>query len=105
MTSMPSLFIPHGGGPCFFMDPEGGPADPMWQPMQAYLAGLIDSLPARPRTILLVSGHWEEEQVTVHAGSGQPLLYDYGGFPEHTYHLRWDAPAAPDVAMQAKALP
>nr|WP_315588313.1 class III extradiol ring-cleavage dioxygenase [Sphingomonas psychrotolerans] len=104
MTSMPSLFIPHGGGPCFFMDPLGGPADPMWQKMQTYLAGLIASLPERPRAILLVSGHWEEDQVTVHAGSGQPLLFDYYGFPEHTYRLRWDAPGSPELAARVKAL-
>ncbi|AJP71823.1 DODA-type extradiol aromatic ring-opening family dioxygenase [Sphingomonas hengshuiensis] len=102
--TLPTLFIPHGGGPCFFMDPEGGPPDPMWQPMQAYLAGLIGSLAERPRAILLVSGHWEAAQVTIHAGDGHPLLYDYGGFPEHTYRLRWDAPGAPDVAMRARAL-
>jgi 4,5-DOPA dioxygenase extradiol len=102
--TFPTLFIPHGGGPCFFMDPDGGAPDPMWRPMQAYLAGLIDSLPERPKAILLVSGHWEEDIVTVHAGDGKPLLYDYGGFPEHTYRLRWDAPGAPGVAMRAKAL-
>ena len=102
--TLPTLFIPHGGGPCFFMDPQGGPPDPTWQPMQDYLAALIASLPERPRAILLVSGHWEEPQVTVHNGDGQPLLYDYYGFPEHTYRLRWDAPGAPDVARRAKAL-
>ncbi len=102
--TLPTLFIPHGGGPCFFMDPAGGPPDPMWQPMQAYLAGLIASLPERPRAILLVSGHWEERDVTVHVGDGRPLLFDYYGFPEHTYHLRWDTPGAPEVALRAKAL-
>jgi len=76
----------------------------MWQPMQAYLAGLIDSLPERPRAILLVSGHWEERDVTVHVGDGRPLLFDYYGFPEHTYRLRWDAPGAPEVALRAKTL-
>jgi aromatic ring-opening dioxygenase catalytic subunit (LigB family) len=101
---LPTFFIPHGGGPCFFMDPNGGAADPMWQPMQAYLAGLIDSLPERPRAILLVSGHWEAPQVTVHTGARPGLLYDYYGFPEHTYRLRWDAPGAPDLAHRAKAL-
>ncbi|MBA15070.1 MAG: dioxygenase [Sphingomonas sp.] len=101
---MPTFFVPHGGGPCFFMDHQGGPPDPMWRPMQAYLAGVIASLPERPKAILLVSGHWEEKVVTVHTGNGQPLLYDYYGFPEHTYHLRWDAPGAPDVAARAKAL-
>lgn len=101
---LPTLFVPHGGGPCFFMDPNGGPADPMWQPMQAYLAGLIDSLPERPRAILLVSGHWEEPQVTVHTGDHPGLLYDYYGFPEHTYRLRWDAPGDPGLSRRAKAL-
>jgi len=102
--TLPTLFIPHGGGPCFFMDPAGGPPDPMWRPMQAYLAGLIASLPERPRAVLLVSGHWEAPAPTVHVGDGQPLLYDYYGFPEHTYRLRWDAPGAPDVARRAAAL-
>jgi aromatic ring-opening dioxygenase catalytic subunit (LigB family) len=102
--TLPTLFIPHGGGPCFFMDPAGGPPDPMWRPMQDYLAGLIASLPERPRAVLLVSGHWEEPATTVHVGDGQPLLYDYYGFPEHTYRLRWDASGAPDVARRAAAL-
>jgi 4,5-DOPA dioxygenase extradiol len=101
---LPTLFVPHGGGPCFFMDPDGGPSDPMWQPMEAYLAGLIASLPERPRAILLVSGHWEEAVVTVHVGERPKLLYDYRGFPEHTYHLRWDAPGAPDIARRAAVL-
>jgi aromatic ring-opening dioxygenase catalytic subunit (LigB family) len=102
--TLPTLFIPHGGGPCFFMDPDGGPSDPMWQPMERYLAGLIDSLPERPRAILLVSGHWEEAEITVHAGARPELLFDYYGFPEHTYRLRWDAPGAPDVAQRAASL-
>ncbi len=100
----PTLFIPHGGGPCFFMDPAGGPPDRMWRPMQAHLAGSIDSLPERPRTILLVSGHWEEPVATVHVGERPGLLYDYGGFPPHTYRLRWDASGAPDVARRAADL-
>ncbi|MEO5493842.1 MAG: class III extradiol ring-cleavage dioxygenase [Sphingomonas sp.] len=102
--TLPALFVPHGGGPCFFMDSDGGPSDPMWQPMEAYLAGLIVSLPERPKAILLVSGHWEEETITLHTGECPGLLYDYHGFPEHTYHLRWDAPGAPDVAQRAATL-
>ncbi|MGH6616724.1 DODA-type extradiol aromatic ring-opening family dioxygenase [Sphingomonas sp.] len=102
--TLPTLFVPHGGGPCFFMDPAGGPPDAMWRPMQAYLAGLIGSLPERPRAILLVSGHWEEQDVTVHVGDGQPLMYDYFGFPAHTYHLQWPAAGAPDVARRAGEL-
>lgn len=102
--TLPTLFVPHGGGPCFFMDPHGGPPDPMWRPMQAYLAGLIASLPERPRAILMVSGHWETPELTVHVGERPSLLFDYHGFPEHTYRLHWDAPGAPDVARRAAAL-
>ena len=102
--TQPSLFIPHGGGPCFFLDPDGGPPDPMWQPMARYLAGLIDGMPERPCTILMVSGHWEAARPTVHVGSGQPLLYDYHGFPDHSYRLRWDAPPAPAIARRAARL-
>jgi len=53
-AGQPSLFIPHGGGPCFFMpDPRG-----TWTRMEAYLRGLPASLPEPPRAILVVSGHW-----------------------------------------------
>lgn len=98
--TQPSLFVPHGGGPCFFM----APVDPMWGPMQHYLAGIIASLPKRPSSILLISGHWEEEAFTVHAGERPPLLFDYHGFPLHTYQLRWDAPGAPGLARRAAGL-
>jgi len=107
MMTQPTLFIPHGGGPCFFMDPtdpDRPHSDPMWQPMQDYLANLIAGLPERPRAILLVSGHWEEAAFTVHSGDRPPLFFDYYGFPPHTYDLRWDAPGAPDLAHRAAAL-
>jgi 4,5-DOPA dioxygenase extradiol len=102
--TLPTLFVPHGGGPCFFMDEGGGPPDPMWRPMQAHLAGLIASLPERPRAILMVSGHWETPQLAVHAGERPGLLFDYHGFPPHTYQLRWDAPGSPELAARVATL-
>ena len=54
-SRQPSLFIPHGGGPCFFMpDPVG-----TWTGMAAYLRSIAASLAVRPIAILVVSGHWE----------------------------------------------
>lgn len=72
--------------------------------MRDYLAGILPALPERPRAILIVSGHWEEADFTVHSGRRPGLLFDYGGFPEHTYRLRWDAPGAPDLAARARQL-
>lgn len=100
---MPTIYIPHGGGPCFFMDWTMGPPD-TWARMQAFLAGLVDTLPARPRAILVVSGHWEEPRPTVNRQAAPPLYFDYYGFPEHTYRLRFDAPGDPVLAERAASL-
>lgn len=79
-------------------DPDRPHSDPMWHPMQHYLAGLVATLPERPRAILIVSGHWEAPIFTVHEGDAPALLFDYYNFPPHTYRLRWDAPGAPALA-------
>ncbi len=94
----PTYFINHGGGPCFFLDP--GPMRDTWCELEAYLRGFADTLGERPRTILVVSGHWEEARPTVNAGAAPALLFDYGGFPAHTYQLTWPAPGGPDLAAR-----
>ncbi len=72
--------------------------------LKAHLAGLLDTLPARPKAILVVSGHWEERLPTVGTAAAPPMLFDYYGFPEHTYHLNYSAPGAPDLAEKVRAL-
>jgi 4,5-DOPA dioxygenase extradiol len=99
----PTLFLPHGGGPCFFLNRDG-PIPPEWRRMGDFLSHVIADLPERPKAILVVSGHWEEPRFTVHTGDHPGLLFDYGGFPPHTYELEWNAPAAPDLARRAASL-
>jgi aromatic ring-opening dioxygenase catalytic subunit (LigB family) len=72
--------------------------------LKAYLAGLLDTLPARPKAILVISGHWEERLPTVSTAAAPPMLFDYYGFPEHTYHLNYPAPGVPDLAEKIRAL-
>lgn len=98
---LPTFFIPHGGGPCFFMDWD--PPD-MWDSMEAFLAALPHDLPADPRAVLVVSGHWEEADFTFGNNARPPLIYDYYGFPPHTYELTYDAPGAPELAERAAGL-
>lgn len=95
----PSIFLPHGGGPCFFMDWTWGPAD-TWRPAEEFLSHLAASLPEPPRAMVVVSGHWEEQAFTVGANPNPALIYDYYGFPEHTYQLTWPAPGAPQLAAE-----
>ncbi len=99
----PTLFIPHGGGPCFFMDWTMGPAD-TWVRMAEWLRGIAATLPERPRAILVVSGHWESSVPTVTSSAAPPLLFDYYGFPEHTYQLTWPAPGSPELAARVREL-
>lgn len=99
----PSIYLPHGGGPCFFLN-ENGPVPQEWQRMANFLSSVIADLPKRPKALLVISGHWEEPQFTVQTGTNPSLLYDYSGFPPHTYQLRWPAPGAPELAHRAAQL-
>lgn len=99
-TTQPALFIPHGGGPCFFMDDPRG----LWTGMATYLRGIPDRLPAPPKAILVVSGHWETEGFAFTGAARPPLIYDYYNFPPHTYALRYDAPGDPALAARAADL-
>src|SRR5579884_3747372 len=92
----PTFFIPHGGGPCFFMDWTWGPAD-TWHATQRFLGGIAASLPEKPKALLVISGHWEEPAFTVSTNPQPELIFDYQGFPEHTYRLTW--PAAGDRSL------
>jgi aromatic ring-opening dioxygenase catalytic subunit (LigB family) len=101
--TLPTLFIPHGAGPCFFMEWTRGPAD-TWDKTAAWLKGVVAALPERPRAILVVSGHWEEPVFTVGSSPSPPMLFDYYGFPEETYRLRFDAPGSPALAARVREL-
>jgi aromatic ring-opening dioxygenase catalytic subunit (LigB family) len=101
--TLPTLFIPHGAGPCFFMDWTRGAAD-TWDKTAAWLRGLVAGLPERPKAILMISGHWEAPVFTVGSSPKPPMLFDYYGFPEETYRLRFDAPGSPALAARVRAL-
>jgi aromatic ring-opening dioxygenase catalytic subunit (LigB family) len=99
----PVIFLPHGGGPCFFMDWTWGPAD-TWARTQRFLEGLAATLPATPKALVVVSGHWEEAAFTASASAQPELIFDYSGFPEHTYQLTWPAPGSPELAERVAGL-
>ncbi|MEO8799634.1 MAG: class III extradiol ring-cleavage dioxygenase, partial [Polyangiaceae bacterium] len=61
-------------------------------------------LPTRPRALLVISAHWEAKVATVTTRPVPSLLFDYYGFPPHTYELTWPVPAASDVAARVRAL-
>lgn len=99
--TMPTLFVPHGAGPCFFMDWNPPTA---WNAMAGFLKGIAATLPARPTAIVLVSGHWLQPSFSVTSAARPTLIYDYHGFPPHTYELRYPAPGEPALAARIAGL-
>ncbi len=95
------MFVPHGGGPCFFMDWD--PPD-TWNKMAEYLRGIPTDVGSIPQAIILISGHWEEKVVTIQNNPSPQLLYDYYGFPEHTYQIEYSASGSSELAERIAIL-
>lgn len=97
---MPCYFISHGGGPWPWVPAMRSAFAKLEQSLVAMVAGF----PERPRAILMVSGHWETDSVRIMAAAKPGMVYDYYGFPPHTYDIAYPAPGAPDVAERVAAL-
>jgi aromatic ring-opening dioxygenase catalytic subunit (LigB family) len=70
----------------------------VWNRMEAWLRSVVSVAGAKPRAILIITGHWEADAFTANAQRSPGLLFDYTGFPEHTYRLTWPAPGSPELA-------
>jgi aromatic ring-opening dioxygenase catalytic subunit (LigB family) len=98
---MPTYFLSHGGGPWPWLK-HLRPG--MYDQLEASLIGVRRELGETPRAILMVSGHWEADRFLVSSAARPPMLYDYGGFPEHTYRIRYDAPGDPALAKTVSVM-
>ena len=101
MKPLPSFFISHGGGPCFWMD--WGPGDP-FKGLANYFKTFQKNLGRRPEAILVISAHWEEEEFTIQTNPNPPMLYDYSGFPAHTYELNYPAKTSANLIQRSREL-
>ncbi|GAB2689066.1 dioxygenase family protein [Thalassiella azotivora] len=91
-TRMPSVYLSHGAPPLA--------DDARWT---TELADWAAALP-RPEAVLVVSAHWEEAPLAIGATRTVPLTYDFWGFPERYYQVRYPAPGAPQLAADVRAL-
>ncbi|MEO2124796.1 MAG: class III extradiol ring-cleavage dioxygenase [Acidimicrobiales bacterium] len=100
---LPTVFIPHGGGPCFFMDWTMGPAD-TWDELAQFLRSFDSIVGVRPDAVIVVSGHHEGDVVEIMSSPAPQMLFDYYGFPPHTYELSYPAAGSPGLADQVAGL-
>lgn len=97
---MPVFFISHGGGPW----PYVAGMREQFAITEAALNDLPLNLPAKPKAILVITGHWETEKFTVSTAENPPMEFDYSGFPEHTYHIQYPAKGSPSLAKRVREL-
>jgi aromatic ring-opening dioxygenase catalytic subunit (LigB family) len=99
-SRLPVLFVSHGGGPWPYVDS----LKQMYVRTEQEMRRLPGRLPARPKAVLAISGHWEAPDFSVATEARPPMEYDYSGFPAHTYQIRYAAPGDPALAEQALTL-
>jgi 4,5-DOPA dioxygenase extradiol len=67
--------------------------------MVDFLHAITPSL-GQPSSILVISAHWEEDIVTITGGETPSLIYDYYGFPEESYDIKYPAAGQPALARK-----
>ncbi len=98
--TLPTYFISHGGGPWPWV-PQMREA---FATLEVSLKEMVANHGEKPKAILMISGHWEEDTVSVMGSAKPPMLYDYYGFPPETYTIQYPAPGAPAVAERTLGL-
>ena len=91
------LFIPHGGGPLPIL------GDSYHKELVKFLKNIKSKI-NKPSSIIVISAHWEEDEVKITSGEKPPLIYDYSGFPEESYNITYPVSGNPELANKIKVL-
>jgi 4,5-DOPA dioxygenase extradiol len=89
---MPAVYLSHGAPPLA--------DDALWTGQLQRWSGAMPT----PSAILVVSAHWEEAPLAIGATTTVPLTYDFWGFPQRYYQVRYPAPGAPELAARVRAM-
>ncbi len=96
MTTLPTYFISHGGGPWPWIPQMAADLEPL----AASFRAMPGEIGEKPKAVLMISGHWETDDFAVMHSARPPMVYDYFGFPPETYKIQYPAPGAPELAEE-----
>ena len=91
------IFVSHGS-PMIALQPREAGA------FLQRLGPAIDAAFGRPRAVLAVSAHTLARAPVLLAAPRHKAVYDFGGFDDELYTLRYDAPGAPALALRVHTL-
>mmetsp|Transcript_4670 Transcript_4670/g.6135 ORF Transcript_4670/g.6135 Transcript_4670/m.6135 type:complete len:178 (+) Transcript_4670:113-646(+) len=98
---LPTIFVNHGGGPL----PLLGKQPDIVQHMKDILTHHLSPTNERPKSIIVISAHWETSLPIQITSSPHPTMYyDYNGFPAETYQYKYNAPGSPKLASKVQHL-
>ena len=100
-SRLPTYFISHGGGPWPYMT---GEFRRNFDQLERSLLEMRTELGSAVKAVLMISGHWEEVGFAISSGNHPGMVYDYYGFPEYLYHIKYGALGSPILAGRVREL-
>jgi 4,5-DOPA dioxygenase extradiol len=91
--TQPVLFIGHGS-----------PMNAIEENGFTQMLSKLGSTLHKPKAILVVSAHWLTKGTLVAATLKPETIYDFGGFPEDLYKVKYPSPGSPEFARVTKDL-
>lgn len=89
---MPSLFIAHGA-PTLAVENND---------YSLFLQNLGQTL-EKPKAIIVFTAHWETEMPAIASTDDRyETVYDFGGFSDELYSMKYDAPGSTEIASRVK---